>query len=312
MPQAQDFLTGLLNSSLSLDPDATSTFFGNDPVRAAADRSSSVDAIMHAINTGQPPTAVASPSYGPIGALLQKLNIRSSEKPVSPRLSDQIGIAQKEYGSAQQDDREAMLKTLQNQETIGGGESARTAAGVMGHPELEPVFAKDTKGKGELAQGSQDLMLQKLINSQDLQEQKMGLQEMNMQMREALMNNNLSRADQLMNLRERGVDLKENQAADAPTMKLGSELMQSLDRQEAEAQRQLDTYLSGGTGEDGDANAQRIQARIDLIEKRRLKLMSGYGSYKTPKDMMSIYQDDDTKPAPKKGSVKPAPAGLFD
>ena len=155
MPQAQDFLTGLLDQSLTLDPDATSTFFGNDPVRAAADRSSSVDAIMHALSNTGPGSAAAvqSPSYGPIGALLQKLNIRPKEKPVSPRLTDQIGLAQKEYGSAQQGDREDMLKTLQNQRNYWRWcECSEQLPAFMGHPELGTNFLRKTqKGKGELA-----------------------------------------------------------------------------------------------------------------------------------------------------------------
>lgn len=311
-----DMLSGLLNESLTLDPDATSTFFGNDPVRAAADRSSSVDAIMHAINTGQPPTQVTSPSYGPIGELLQKMGLRSRFKAPSARLGDQIGIAQKEYAGEQQQGQEEFLKTLQAQGTEFGTESARAAATTLGHPELGAAFPKDIKGKGELVQSSQDLQLQRALMSNDINEQKLGIQQQTAMIREALLSGQIDRAQQLVQLSHARQDLAESRFADAPTSKVSDALLQSLDRQEESAQRAWDNYLAGGVGTEDDATSQRYQKRIDEIGKRRIKLLSGYGSYKDPQSVAtSVYgPDTDEQPTPKPGAskVKPAAKGTFD
>lgn len=316
MPQAQDFLTSLLNSSLELDPNTTTG------ASSLQDRSVATDAILHSINTGQEPTMVRSPSYGPIGDILQKLNIRKAFQPVSGRLRDQMGVAKKEYAGDQQSDREQTLKTIQNQGTQFGTESARAAATTLGEPELGAAFPKDVKGKGELVQSAQDIQIQKLVNSQDENERKMGLQQLMYETRLAASEGNRERAEQLMQIGQGKLDvskaaqdLKEAQYADAPTMKVSEMLFQSLGAQEMEVQKQYDSYLNGGVGEAGDAQSLRYEQRLADIQDKKIKLLSGFGTAKSPSDVgTSVYgQSTPIKVPSKTGSkVKAAPAGLSD
>jgi hypothetical protein len=67
----------------------------DDPVATADDENANVAAIRQYLATGQEPATVKSPSYGPIGSLLQSLGLRSSTRPVTQELRDRMHLAKR-------------------------------------------------------------------------------------------------------------------------------------------------------------------------------------------------------------------------
>jgi hypothetical protein len=306
-----DFLSDLLNTSLESSPGGeTPGWLGSDPNRMAVDRASSVEAIKHYLVTGQPPPEVQAPSYGPVDALLKGIGARSKFRPVNPGLSEDMSLAGDIRKSEGQGALLDKLKAVQEQGMQFGTNSARTTAETLGAPELEASFPKDVKGIGELRVSQQDLTLQKLLMSQDVKEQQLGLQQQAMQVREAIANGNMDRAQQLIQMGQQRIGLEQDRLDAGPVNQTAQALLTSTDTREGQLIEQLSRALSDPLAGENSPAVTRIEAELAKVRKQRSQLLKARG---VPKEFQSIYDEgtDDT-PAPKKGGVKPAPAGLFD
>ena len=289
-----DFMQSLLSGELGSDM--------NDP--NTADRAAKLNAITQYLRNGNTePTAVESPSYGPIGGILQNLGIRKRFQPVSPQLSNEMWLGGQVEAGEKSGEQMKKLGAIQDWGTQFGTKSAREMSGTIGAPEIGADLPEGVKGQGELRISAQDLKMQQMMMSHDVKEQELGNKQYASELRAAASENNSARLQGLADLQERRTYDTEQHMEEQPVNQMVQDTMGDLRAEESH----LQTLQANSVDPTQQAAYEK---QIGDIRKRRRGLISGRGGIKTSADLAKILYGDDSEPTPTKGGVKPPAATM--
>ena len=259
-----DLLTDLLGESI--DTQAAAPYPGGGifapptPQDIAARKAPIIGALVHQIATGREPAAVPKPYQG---GLLGRLGVTSQYQNVQPggQLDDTLRLAKQitdRQGRQETLDKlDALLKGTQ----LLGSDYGKNLATTLGAPELAQAMPAGMEGKGQMAQQAQTARLQQQMMSNDLRERQLADKEWSMQLNAAIREGNYERADQLQQLRERGLKLQQEKFEDDPIMKVLTTRQSRLQSQNNELLKQLNDPATS------EEQQKLINDRIDANQR---------------------------------------------
>lgn len=231
----------------------------------ATQRKPAIDAIVHSLATGREPVAVPKPN---MGGLLGRLGVTSQYTDVSPELRDQMTLA---HRIADQQGRQATLDKLDSvlrATTVGGSTYGKSIAGDLGSPELGEGLPTGVEGKGQLAQSAQYNKLQQMLFSQNAKDRELADREWHNQMSNAIQENRLDDANQLMDIRGRQQDLRDQEYQTNP-------LYRTLQGEQGRLESRVNELMAK-RGDVLDPNQQKyIDQQIQAAEDRIQEIDSG-------------------------------------
>jgi hypothetical protein len=276
-----DFMSSLLQKSFdtqSSPGDATSTFEAN-PAMIREDQGANVDALIHYLRTGQEPSEMAQPAYGPIGKLLQTIGATSKFKSVSGPMSNMMWLAGESKKGEDEQTRERKLELMQKQGTEFGTASARQLGETLGAPELE---------------------------------QQMGNQLLAAEIRAASAEGNSARLQQLADLQQNRFGLAKEKQEMEPVQQYSQDMIQHLNSRESQLYSTMARIQADALADPNSPVVPRIEAELEKIAKQRSAVLRGRSKFKTPEDIDKALESTTIDTPTTKGGVKPAPKGMFD
>ena len=303
-----DFLGSLLNESLRSPGSGYSSDIFRPDVGIDT-RGPQIDAIIHYLQTGQEPTAIPTPSGGPIGSLLQGIGLRSKFQDVSPELRDRMSLAKTIRDQQSRQEALETLRAIQDFSTRFGGKAGQDVATALGAPELGKAIPTDVRGTGELAMTAQDLKLRQMLMSNDIQQQKLANQELALQIRDAQNRGAVERAQQLLDLRNEAESRRESQFESAPVRSAIQGRLASLNQRllrYQDARGRIDETMPGA-----EKQAKYFDDLISKTEAEIDRLTMGIGTSSKEEDLRKLLTSIPTSSAPAETSKSGLPRGIF-
>lgn len=295
----QDFLSSLFKTGVE-GGDPSSAAYGYDPQQFSADRQADLDAITHAIVTGQPPAQEAVPPGGPIGKLLQTMGLRSKFKPVPGRVQDLSMLARMMQGGEEKQGKLDVAQQMTGYGGVFGSEAARGLANQMGEPGLGATLPKDIKGRGELAASQQDITMQRYLMANDAAMNKIGEQLLATEIRAAAAEGKADRVQQLSALKEQAEQLRIQQMQNKP----GDVLYQDLYKTSASRITDLMNIVSKMES-DPSTPPETLEKYNQMLadeQEKQQRLIRGRAGATTEEDITNLYYG-----APKAGRAPTTP-----